>query len=425
MTPNNNDKDTPMEHGELPDTTENAQVRPVMDNAVPSPNTTAAVRPAVGTSNSANSGQNTPVIRGSTFHGAMGFSRGLGRGGRGRAILNVRGRGGRGNSGPGRGNFGHDRGGGQSSRGRGFNSNFRGGIRKAPPMARPSNVSKSTDKPNNEVVPLTSQSIRNQATGKEIPMACVLDLSNEGDVKKFREMEEYARANNYLFMHGPMIDNSNEIARRRNLVRQIDHDAPVSRGLTLSREAMTAKRPRPPVGRSDEPRDEPCMKCIVCKSRTHTIEYCLESPIGTLPACILCPSLQHHTEDCVKDMSLTERVRLFVDGRANLPPIDVKVPWWDLLYTWLNDESSKGEALPTAFPWSPAFAKEIAHRQRGQYVKGLQTEFDSSGHDREMLPKDLTTSTLDAVYVNHVAKGGTTWVTDLAKRVLGEGSHNG
>ncbi|KAM5508957.1 hypothetical protein FOXYSP1_11923 [Fusarium oxysporum f. sp. phaseoli] len=125
------------------------------------------------------------------------------------------------------------------------------------------------------------------------------------------------------------------------------------------------------------------------------------------------------------DMSLTEKFRVFVDRRANLPPLYAEVPWWDLLYTWLNDDSSKGQALPTGFPWSREFTEEIARRQRGRYVKGLQVEFDSSGHDREVLPKDVTTLTLDAVYINHVAKDGTTWVTDLAKRVLGEGGHNG
>ncbi|KAF5611977.1 hypothetical protein F25303_14439 [Fusarium sp. NRRL 25303] len=100
MTPNNNDKDTPMEQSELPNTAENAQGHTISDNAVPSPNTTVALRPAFGAANSANSpGQNTSLMHGSTFHGPVESSRGRG--------------------GCGRGNRGRGRGRGQSSRGRG------------------------------------------------------------------------------------------------------------------------------------------------------------------------------------------------------------------------------------------------------------------------------------------------------------------
>ncbi|RKK77900.1 hypothetical protein BFJ69_g5897 [Fusarium oxysporum] len=432
MTPNNNDKDTPMEHGELPNTTENAQGRPVSDNAVPSP-TTAAVRPAFGTAHlsNVNAGQNMNPMRGSTFHGAMGFSRGLGHGGRGnpgsggpgRVASSVRGRGGRGNSGPGRGNFGHGRGRGQSNHGRGYAHSSRGGIQKHPTRVLPADANKSTDKPDNEVVPSTSESTGSQATTKKIPMTCILTMDEEG-MKRYREMQEYAHANNLLFTSRPMHDNATEIIRRRHLLRKIDCDErpPFNPGAGRGLGDRKEKEQKPPV----EPSDEPGMECIICPSKTHNTEYCLNMPSGDVRLCILCPSKRHHTKDCAKmaDMGLTEKVRVFVDRRANLPPLYAEVPWWDLLYTWLNDDSSKGQALPTGFPWSREFTEEIARRQRGRYVRGLQVEFDGSGHDREVLPKDVTTLTLDAVYINHVAKDGTTWVTDLAKRVLGEGGHN-
>ncbi|KAF5678775.1 hypothetical protein FCIRC_6390 [Fusarium circinatum] len=419
MTPNKNDKDT-MEHGRLPNTTEIAQSRTISDNPVPSPGTTP-VQSASGTNlDNGSSGQNASGMRGSTFHGAMGFSRGLGWGG----IVIARGRGGRGNSGPGRGAFDPGRGRGQLSRGRGTTHSSRGGVQKAPRVARPADASKSAERPNNEVVQSISALSSSQATTKSIPMRCELNLNNEEDRKKYLEMAEYARFNKLSFRSEPLRDNANELARRRRLDRIMDMDdnAPV---LSLSHGGghRKAKEQSSPV----ESSDEPGMECIACGSKTHSTEWCLDGPSGNVPLCILCPSLQHNPEDCTKmsDMSLTEKVRIFVDGRANLPPLDAKVPWWDLLYTWLNDESSKGEALPTRFPWSQEFAKEIAHRQRGRYVMGLQAEFDSSGHDREMLPKDATTSTLDAVYVNHVAKEGATWIADFAKRMLGGGGHNG
>ncbi|KAF4473485.1 hypothetical protein FAGAP_13068 [Fusarium agapanthi] len=417
MTPNKNDKDTPTEHGELPKTAENAQGRSISDNPVPSPGT-ADMRPAFGTNlDNGNSARNAPGMRGSTFHGATGFSRSLGWGDR----VIVRGRGGRANSGPGRGNFDLGRVRGQFNRGRGVTHSSRGGVQRTPRVARPADTNNSADKSNNGFVPSTSALSSSQATTEMFPRFCIFNLNDEGDMKKYREMQEYARVNKLSFASGPLQDNGNEIARQRRRDREIDlgEGAPLGMGLSHTGGHRKEKKQSSPV--------EPGIECIVCGSKTHSAEFCLMSPSGNVPLCILCPSKRHNTEDCTKmsDMSLTEKVRIFVDRRANLPPLEAKVQWWDLLYTWLNDESSNGEALPIIFPWSQEFAKEISWRQRGRYLKGLQTVFDSSGHDREVLPKDVTTSTLDAVYVNHVAKDGATWIADLAKRVLGGGGHNG
>lgn len=84
-----------------------------------------------------------------------------------------------------------------------------------------------------------------------------------------------------------------------------------------------------------------------------------------------------------------------------------------------------GQQFPVGFPWSKEFTKEMSRRNHGLYIRDLQIQLDHRGYLPADFPKDETTATLDAVYVNHVAKDGTTWVADLAKRVLGEGGHNG
>ncbi|KAF4944714.1 hypothetical protein FGADI_12489 [Fusarium gaditjirri] len=415
MTPEN-DKDAPMEHGELPSTTEN-EGRPISDTAVPP--TTAAVRPAFNVDT---------TRRGSTFHGAMGFSRGLGHGGRGSGgpgrVLSVRGRGGHGNSGPGRGNIGYGRGRGQSNRGRG--STHRGGIQKHPARARPADANKSTHRQDSHVAPSTSgQSHPSQDTIKQFMGGCHVVRDEQGK-KVLQEMQQYCNANNLTLNTIPLED-ANEVARfqrfqriRHRSTQQIVRDGQTYSDFLWQEFLMFEgeNEQRPPV----KPSDDPSTNCILCGSKTHNIEYCLDIPEGRIGGCILCLSTLHLTDECDKmaDMTLTEKVRIFVDGRANLPPLRAKVPWWDLLYTWLNDDSSKGETLPERFPWSKEFTSERARDQHGRYIRRLQAEFDASCHDRGVLPKDVTTLTLDAVYVNHVAKDGATWVTDFAKKVLGQ-----
>ncbi|QGI66674.1 hypothetical protein CEK26_010631 [Fusarium fujikuroi] len=350
MTPNKNDKDTPMEQSELPNTSENAQDRPLSDNAVSEPNTTVALRPAFGAANPTNSpGQNTSLMHGSTFHGAMGFSRGRRGRGRGR---------------------------GQSSRGR-------GGIQKH----------KSTS--------LTQNIVMNKALDNHVnnTIAAPSSQTRDGSLSTVSTPRQA-----YTHNMGTEYDHSNEVAMRRRLVR---------------------------MGRTPEISQVNKNECAFCERKTHKIDNHLDLPNGDLPGCILCHSIQHNTEDCAKlsDMSLTQKVRIFVDGRANLPPLRTRVPWWDLLYSWLQDDSSRGQQFPVGFPWSKEFTKEftkeMSRRNHGLHIRDLQIQLDHRGYLPADFPKDETTATLDAVYVNHVAKDGTTWVADLAKRVLGKGGHNG
>ncbi|KAG5797234.1 hypothetical protein H9Q69_003703 [Fusarium xylarioides] len=172
--------------------------------------------------------------------------------------------------------------------------------------------------------------------------------------------------------------------------------------------------------------DESAMECAFCERKTHKIDKHLDLPSGDLPGCILCHSMQHNTEDCAKmsDMSLTQKIRIFVDGRADLPPLRTRVPWWDMLHTWLQDDRSRGQDLPVGFPWSKEFSIELSCRHQGRYIRDIQAYVDHSCRHQTSFIKDETTATLDAVYLNYVAEDGGTWVTGLAKRAL-EGAPGG
>lgn len=97
-------------------------------------------------------------------------------------------------------------------------------------------------------------------------------------------------------------------------------------------------------------------------------------------------------------MNLTQQVRLFVADRAGLRPLGKDFPWWDYLHRWMNDPVSENKVL-SGFPWSENFAKEIASREGGQYVKRLQAVFDKD-FDRSLLPVDEATRTINGVYTN-------------------------
>ncbi|EXK95650.1 hypothetical protein FOQG_04200 [Fusarium oxysporum f. sp. raphani 54005] len=89
---------------------------------------------------------------------------------------------------------------------------------------------------------------------------------------------------------------------------------------------------------------------------------------------------------------------LLVEDRAGLPPVGKEIPWWDYLHRWMNDPVS-GNKIPSDFPWSEKFTKEVALTEGGQYVNSLQAEFDKA-FDRSVLPVDESTLTINDVYTN-------------------------
>ncbi|RKL48136.1 hypothetical protein BFJ70_g2493 [Fusarium oxysporum] len=125
--------------------------------------------------------------------------------------------------------------------------------------------------------------------------------------------------------------------------------------------------------------DETGTQCVSCGKSSHNINTCLNLPEGELRACPLCHDINHLVDLCASffDMNVAEQ---------------------------LLDDVSFGQKLPETFPWSQEATAERASRQNGKYIVELQTAFDNSGHNRDNLPKDESTHTMEAVYTKYLAK---------------------
>ncbi|KAG5757432.1 hypothetical protein H9Q70_000082 [Fusarium xylarioides] len=341
------------------------------------------------------------------------------------------GRGGHGNSGSGWGNFnrghrGHrGQGRGQSYRGRGQNN--RGAITKRPTLKIVPHIKKGhLSDENGRAVGLWA----NNPTPGGGPqdgiaqykpdggMSGVLRLGGEAVQMLQRTQENTGASRIWCDMH-PLVDNANELARRRNLTRVIDHTGSPSLGLGhsagLSGDKKKKEEKKPAV--VEHMGDEQGPRCVLCEKKTHDINTCLDQPSGEVVACVLCHDKAHSLDSCAhyRSMSTEQRLVLVVGGRAGLPPLMASDNWWDVLLCWLEGDTSKGQALPDGFPWTIDHAKELSHRTRGRYVKELQLTFDSQGHDRKVLPVDPRTATIVDVYNTYWKKQELAWPQRLVE----------
>ncbi|KAL5613143.1 hypothetical protein FOVSG1_002206 [Fusarium oxysporum f. sp. vasinfectum] len=373
--------------------------------------------------------------------GAGGFGRGSGAGfgaGFGRGVGGNQnsgggynsGRGGRGNSGSGWGNFGRGQGRGQGrghyNRGRGHNN--RGAITKRPTL---------------KIVPrITTIELREQngrhfglAASNPTPGGGPQDgiavyrphgglggvLKGEDDAAMMlRRTKENTGANRVWCEMRPLVDNANEVARRRRLIRVVDHtDSPTfglghSAGLLGDKKKKEEKKKPAAV---EHMGDEHGMECVLCEKKTHDINTCLNQPSGHVAACVLCHDKRHSLDSCSQynDMVLTDRIRLLVDGRAGLPPLLTEIPWWEMLLCWLQDDVSQGETLPVGFPWTMDHTRGLCSRARGRYIKELQVTFDTQDHNRSLLPQDEGTATIVKVFHTYWETQGFTWPQRLVE----------
>ncbi|SCN96737.1 uncharacterized protein FFE2_08582 [Fusarium fujikuroi] len=362
-----------------------------------------------------------------------GFGAGFGRGGGGNQNSGDgynSGRGGRGSSGSGWGNYsrgqGRGQGRGQYSRGRGQNN--RGQITKRPtlkivPHIRTGHLNDETGRQvglwANNPTPGGGQQ---DGIAKYMPdggMKAILKDGAEASLM-LQRTQENTGSDRVLCLMQPLVNNANELARRRRLVRVIDHSDSPSLGLGhsagLSGDKKKKEEKKPAV--VEHVGDEQGSKCVLCGKTTHDINTCLNQPTGEVVACVLCHDKGHSLESCQQFLNMgdyTERVRLLVEGRASLPPLATDVAWWDVLWCWLEEDISKGHALPKGFPWTIDHAREVSHRARGRYAQELQLAFDNSGHDLTLLPPDRCTATIVDVYHKYWEVQGFPWPQRLVE----------
>ncbi|KAL2681369.1 hypothetical protein Neosp_008980 [[Neocosmospora] mangrovei] len=145
--------------------------------------------------------------------------------------------------------------------------------------------------------------------------------------------------------------------------------------------------------------------CANCDLNTHNMDRCLNMSFsdGSIDGCILCNDLAHDVDQCPKFMQMTmkEKAYLLVYDRGCLPPLRTERGWFGYLLDWLNCDEAIDKngtiALPSAFPWTPEFAKELCRGSGYEATVALQDEFDVHG-DTARLPRDPATANFGRVW---------------------------
>ncbi|KAJ4015432.1 hypothetical protein NW752_006896 [Fusarium irregulare] len=136
--------------------------------------------------------------------------------------------------------------------------------------------------------------------------------------------------------------------------------------------------------------------CINCEE-DHVVKDCLFAPRGSIPGCTLCNSPGHLVDTCdkFKEMSIEKKAELLVYERGNRPMLETskdKPEWHWYLREYLKD-AGQDVAVPKAFPWTSAFAKEV--QKRPDFIE-IQAQWDAD-KNIDSLPKDPAHGSFDAV----------------------------
>ncbi|KIL95586.1 hypothetical protein FAVG1_00323 [Fusarium avenaceum] len=341
-----------------------------------------------------------------TFQAAFSFNRGRGQSqGQSRGITynRVPWRGsqnyGRGQSenrgGPGRGNFAVTR----YNRG-GYSQNSRGGIIKS---AKPVAVEKPAptvvnDKQSREHAANASSGGGTQAADFIPPKVWTFVVRDMEHLEESVKLMQ--RHNPYQTVHTTLTAVPNNLTTVPDNLRQIARNRQLQQSTQYTDRKYPVKKGPKESPRVEHVADEEGVRCVSCGSKSHLIGFCLSIRDGELRGCPLCHDIGHLVDQCQTflAMSLTNKVRTLVDGRARMPPLATTVPWWDYLHQWLEDDVSKNADPPSGFPWSVDFTKMVNQEDRGAFVKGRQQEFDKDHNKRSILPYDADTSKFQSIY---------------------------
>ncbi|KAF5572311.1 hypothetical protein FPANT_13203 [Fusarium pseudoanthophilum] len=156
-------------------------------------------------------------------------------------------------------------------------------------------------------------------------------------------------------------------------------------------------------GRFTEISQEPVIRCVNCRLKTHTLRHCLDAENEPeIYGCILCNNDNHMVDQCgqFKSMSLKEQVDLLVFERANMPGLAVSKDfpkWYDLLEQAISSGDIDANGPMKGFPWTGQFCCNLCCEEGGDTIRALQKKFDESGFDMSILPVDPNTASLSAV----------------------------
>ncbi|RBR25188.1 uncharacterized protein FIESC28_02096 [Fusarium coffeatum] len=141
---------------------------------------------------------------------------------------------------------------------------------------------------------------------------------------------------------------------------------------------------------------QPGISCLSCRKH-HPIRDCLFAPQGYIPGCILCNTSEHPVDICdqFKQMSTKEKAELLVYERSNRPMLHTSPdrPAWQWYLEEYLKEAGPG-AIPSAVPWTSAFAKKVQARPD---FHDIQAQWDTE-RDVDSLPKDPGRSYLNVIH---------------------------
>ncbi|KAF5969660.1 hypothetical protein FCOIX_10795 [Fusarium coicis] len=155
--------------------------------------------------------------------------------------------------------------------------------------------------------------------------------------------------------------------------------------------------------RFTEVSQEPGIRCVNCRLKTHTLRHCLDAENEPdIYGCILGNNENHVVDECnqFQSMSLKEQVELLVFERANMPPLAVSKgfpKWYDLLEQAISSVDIDASGPMKGFPWTGQFCLDLGNEEGGDTIRALQKEFDESGFNMSILLVDPNTDSLQQV----------------------------
>ncbi|PCD30466.1 hypothetical protein AU210_010147 [Fusarium oxysporum f. sp. radicis-cucumerinum] len=158
----------------------------------------------------------------------------------------------------------------------------------------------------------------------------------------------------------------------------------------------------PPSESASNAGRSPRKLCANCGGDGHLVANCITAEDGSIRVCFLCRSFDHLTDECKRfgKLSQTDKVKLLVRDRANMPALATKKAWWVYLYELINSKDNERIPAFTGFPWTVRFALKVFSGEKGWDIHALQAEFDST-HDLSLLPVNNAIKDLEDIWTDY------------------------
>ncbi|KAM5357460.1 hypothetical protein ACJZ2D_016243 [Fusarium nematophilum] len=139
--------------------------------------------------------------------------------------------------------------------------------------------------------------------------------------------------------------------------------------------------------------------CANCDSMSHTLDYCVRAPNGSIHGCPICNIATHLLERCPRfgQVTLETVIQYLVWDRGCMPAWETETPWYDYLCRFVQTPEFRAvdrQIFDESYlPWTEEFATQMATDER---IENLQLEVESGNY--ENLPPDPSTLNPEAAF---------------------------